>query len=254
MKRQPKAAKQEWPFRAENSPLTLALMHVDALIERIRNRKLKAFDPSLLEQLRKLSKSELKDLKAQYSRSYEDIKAALGGDEFFIEAYSNYDKPTMKVAMTLFKELRALKHDDAAQGKMRLGNHNPRKKKQKPPEEIVKKVLFLEKDNETGISSLKPAELVGAKELWVYNTKTRKLGCYYAKSEAGLSAKGTTVLNFDDKRSTTKTIRKPKQQIHDFIAKSPSDMHKYWDAIRAVPQAISPRLSRDTLILRAIEG
>lgn len=252
MKRQTKDAKQEWPFRAENSPLTLALMHVDALIERIRNRKLKVFDPSLLLQLRKLSKSELKDLKAQYNRSYEDIKAALSGDEFFIEAYSNYDKPMMKVTLALFKELRALKHDDAAQGKMRL--RTIRKKKQKPPEDIVKKVLFLVKDNETGISSLNPVELVGAKELWVYNTKTRKLGCYYAKIEAGLSAKGTTVLYFDDKQSTTKTIRKPKTQIHDFISKSPSDMHKYWDAIRAVPQAISPRLSRDTLILRAIES
>jgi hypothetical protein len=154
--------------------------------------------------------------------------------------------------MAMFRELRSLKHDDAATGKLRIGNHNPRKKKQKPPEEIVKKVLFLEKDKETGISSLNRVELVGAKELWVYNTKTRKLGCYYAKSESGLSAKGTTILSYNEKRSTTKTIRKPKQQIHDFISKSPSEMHRYWDAIRAVPQAITPRTSRDTLILRAL--
>ena len=254
MKQSPKNKQQEWPFHAENSLLTLALTHVDALLERIRTRKLKAFDASLLEQLRKLSKEDLKHLKAQYVRSYEDIKAAYGGDEFFIEAYSNFEKPQMKVALVLFKELKSLKHDDSATGKMRIGNHNPRKKKQKAPEEIVKKVLFLEKDKETGISSLMPTVLVNAKELWVYNTKTRKLGCYYAKSEAGLSAKGTTVLNYDEKRSTTKTIRKPKQQIHDFISKSPPNMHKFWDGIRAVPQEISPRLSRDTLILRAIEG
>lgn len=226
-------------------------MHVDTLLERIRSRKLKAFEPSLIEQLRKLSKQELKILNGQYNRTYEDLKSALGGDAFFIEAYSNYDKAQLKIAFALFKSIRALKHDDAAKGRFSNGT---RKRKEKPPEQIVKKVLFLEKDNEIGISSLKPTELVGAAKLWVYNTKTRKLGCYRAKNDAGLSAKGTTILNYDEKQSTTKTIRKPKAQVNAFIAKSPIEMQKFWDAIRAVPQEISPRLNRETLILRAINS
>lgn len=240
--------KQEWPFRAEDGPLALAFIHLDALLERIRTRKLKAFDPSLIEQLRKLSPKDIKILNTQYSRTYEDLKEALNGDKFFTEAYSNYDKAQLKLAYSLFKHLRALKHDINANGKIRISNYGTRRKKQKQPEQIVKKVLFLKRDAETGISSLNPIELVGATELWVYNIKTRKLGCYYAK-DRGLSAKGTTILNYNETCSTTKTIRKPKLQLCEFVSKTPLEMHKYWDAIRAVPQEISPRLSRDTLIL-----
>lgn len=246
MKRSQKP-KQE-PCRADI--LDLALTHVDTLLERIRLRKLKAFEPSLIQQLQKLTAPELKKLNHFFQRSYEDIQAALDGDDFFIEAYPQYDKGQMKIALQLYKKLRTLKHDDSATGRFSSG---PRKHKEKPPEQIVKKVLFLEKDAETGVSSLKPTELVGAAKLWVYNVKTRKLGAYIAKS-GGLTAKGTTVLNYDEKQSTTKTLRKPKAQLTEFISKSPSDMQKFWDGIRAVPQEITPRMSRDTLILRAIES
>jgi hypothetical protein len=242
--------KQERLFHADNSPLTLALMHVDTLLERIRTRKLKAFDVSLTEQLRKLSKEEIKALNNQYSRSLEDLKEALAGDKFFIEAYSNYDKGQMKLAVSLFKNLKTLKHDDSAKGKIRAAGK--RKVRKKAPEQIVKKVILLERDDESGISTLKATELVGAKVLWVYNAKNRKLGCYYAKSDDGLSVKGISVLNYDEKRSMMKTIRKPKQQLHDFMSKTPSEMQKFWDAIRAVPQEIGPRLNRDTMILRAL--
>jgi hypothetical protein len=241
--------KPQEPFRAENELLVLAMMHVDTLLERIRIRKLKAFEPSLITQLCKLSTKEIKILNHQYAKTCEDLKAALAGDTFFIEAYSNYDKAQMKLTLALFKGIKALKHDDAAKGRF---NNGSRKRKEKTPGQIVKKVLFLEKDNETGIFSLKPAELVGAIKLWVYNVKVRKLGCYVAKSDAGLSAKGTTILNYDEKQSTTKTIRKPKIQINEFIEKTPSEMQKYWDSIRAVPQEISPRLSRDSIILRTL--
>lgn len=253
MRRASKSKKQAWPFHSENSPITLALIHVDAILERIRLRKLKTFDASLVSELCKLQPAEIKELNHQYDRTFEDFKAALAGDSFCIEAYSNYDKGQMKLALALLKAVRALKHDKKANGKLRIRNHGPRKHKQKPPEQIVKKVLFMERDPETGVSSLKPTELVGASEMWIFNTKTRKLGCYYASNGIGLSAKGTTVLQYDETKSTTKTIRKPKEQVHEFISKSPSEMHKYWDSIRAVPQPISPRLSRDTLILRAIQ-
>jgi hypothetical protein len=242
--------KQERPFHADNSPLTLALLHVDTLLERIRTRKLKAFDASLIEQLRKLSKEEIKTLNHQYSRTLEDLKAAVAGDKFFIEAYSNYGIAQMKVALTLFKGLRSLKHDDSATGKIRAAGK--RKTRKKSPEQIVKKVFLLEKDKESGISTLPAIGLVGAATLWIYNAKNRKLGCFYAKSSDGLSVKGITVLNYDEKRSMTKTIRKPKAQLQEFISKSPTEMQRSWDAIRAVPQDIGPRLNRDTMILRAL--
>lgn len=249
MKRKQKQEELVLLSHIENSPLSLALAHVDSLFERLRTNKLKAYDPSFISQLRKLSPAEIKELNHQYKKTLEDIKAACAGDSYFLEAYSCYDKSQLKIALTLLKALKTLKHDDSANGKIRAVIK--RKTKTKSPEQIVQKVLFLERDKETGISSLRPEVLVGASELWIYNTKTRKLGCYYAASDKGLSAKGTTILNYDLKKSATKTLRKPKFQLQEFLSRG---LQKYWNAIRAVPQAISPRLHRETLILKAVDN
>lgn len=238
------------------------MVHVDSLLDRIRHNKLKTFDAANLEQLRKLNAIDLKELNRQYQRCLEDFKAAIKGDEFCTEAYSNFTKPQLKVAVEVLKNLKALKPDAKQTGKkIRLGSHTPRRKKEKPPEEIVKKVLYLEKDTETGVTSRKPTELIGASQLWVYNAKTRKLGCYFSKNGDGLSVKGTTILGYDEKRSNVKMLRKPKQQLRDFLTgqlcfdeETDNWMWQFWTRIRAVSQPISPRLSRETILLKALRS
>ena len=224
----------------------LALDYIDGLLERIRLGKLKKFDETCIVQLRKLDKKQLATVNSRFTLAIEDIGAALAKDKFCMEAYSNYTKEQMKLVLVYLKAVKVLKPDKNANGKIRAIVH--RRKKQKSPEAIVKRVLYMERDPETRQISIHPRELVGASELWIFNTKTRKLGCYYAKNESGLSAKGTTILDYDEKCSTTKTIRKPQQQVADFMKAGV----KYWNSIKAVPQEISPRMNRETLILRVI--
>jgi hypothetical protein len=231
------------PKLPEENPIGLALLHVDTLLERIRTGKVKSFEESALSQLRKLTLKQLTIVRRHYGM--DDMKAALAKDPYFMEAYSHYTTDRLKLALVHLKALHALKPDKNANGKIRVAGH--RKRKTKAPDLIVKKVLYLEVDSETKQTSIHPRELVGATQMWTYNTKTRKLGCYYAKNETGLTAKGTTILDYDEARSLTKTIRKPAQQIKDFLTKA-----KYWDSIKAVPQAISPRLNRETIILRVV--
>jgi hypothetical protein len=243
--------KQKWPFIAVDGPVAFALIHVDALLEKISKKKLKSYDESNVTQLRKLDVKQIKELSDHYKLTATTMKLASSGDEFYIEAYSNFTKPQLKLALEYLKQIKSLQPDLEARGKIRLGSQTPRAKKQKPPSQLVQKALYLTADEETGVTSLHPQELLGASELWVYNVKTRKLGCYYATDDQGLSIKGTTILNYDEKRSTTKTIRKPKTQVYEFTQGGIKWMRGYWGSIRSTPQAISPRLSRDTLILKA---
>jgi hypothetical protein len=228
----------------EDGPIALGITFVDTLLDKIVLNKIKNFDTANIEQLRKLTIKEIKVVFAHCERTLLDFKEALSGDTFLIEAYSNFNKPQMKLAVEYLKHIHKLKPDESVGGrKIRLRQQT---KKQKPPEQLVLKVLYLEHDKETDLNSLKPEVIIRCKEMWVYNTKTRKLGCYYTKTDAGLSVKGTTVLNYNIKLSMTKTIRRPKLQLHDFMANQ-----SYWDEIRAVPQKITPRLNRTTLILKA---
>lgn len=239
----------------ELNPISIALMYVDSLLERIRDRKLKTFESTLFTQLNKLTPPEIKKLNIQYKRTAEDIKDAISGDESCLEAYSYYDKIQLKLAAEIFKNLKKLKHDVNSVGKIRKFRTIIQKTKLIKNEDnttLVKKVLFLEKDKETKISSLiKPEEIIGCSQLWIYNTKTRKLGCYYSINSKGLSVKGTTVLNYDQTKSTTKTIRKPKVQLKEFMGKLQLfNSEKYWENIKATAQKISPRLNRETLLLK----
>lgn len=225
------------------SPMSLALSHVDGLLDKIQTGRVKSFDEANIATLRSLEQALIKEVYLDYALTLSNLKDALGGDEFYIEAYQNFTKPQMKLAVEYLKALKSLKHDDNSK---KLRNKTVRQKKVKPAHLIVKKVLYFIKDPETNVESIDPAQIVGAAQLWIYNAKTRKLGCYWAKDATGLTVKGTTVLNYDEEKSTTKTLRKPKEQVWRFM----SSGLKFWDAIRAVPQAIPPRLSRETVLLK----
>lgn len=238
-----------WPFRAESGPLTLAIIHIDTLIERIYSNTLKVFDDGQLKPLTKLTDNDLKLVVAHFKTNLDNIRAVFDGDPFFVEAYQNFSTSQLRITFEYLRQLNDLKYDAAASvGKTMRFGRAPRKMKKKTPQAIVKKVLFLATDKESGTNSLHPEVLVGAKGLWVYNSKTRKLGCYYARNKDGLTAKGTTILNYDEETSTTKTLRNPKEQVTKFMTIGA----KFWDSIRSVPQAIPPRMSRETLILRVI--
>lgn len=234
---------QSRPSYGEDGPICLAISLIDSLLDKIRSNRIKKFEDANIGTISSLGSGELKILNSQYKTTYDGMKEALAGDSFQLEAYSNFTNVQMNLAVEYFKALRAVKHDDAS-GKIRQTVH--RKLKEKSPEEITKKVLHLDRDAETGVEGLGPAVLVGAKMMWVYNTKTRRLGCYYAKNDSGLTAKGTTVLNYDEEHSTFKTLRKPKEQLWKFM----SNGLKFWDAIRSTPQKMPPRLNRETMILK----
>jgi hypothetical protein len=95
---------------------------------------------------------------------------------------------------------------------------------------------------------------MGAKELWVYNTKTRKMGKYVAADDAGqLGIKGSTILGFDTKKSTAKTLRKPTDQLKSFANSGKIALRSFLEDIKAVPVELNGRLNTDWVLLKAVK-
>ena len=89
-------------------------------------------------------------------------------------------------------------------------NRKPRTKKAPSKDKLVAKMKYKESEPTIGLASLNPVGILEANELWVYNTKNRKLMHYVAdEMMGGLGVKGTSLVAFDAKKSTQKTIRKP---------------------------------------------
>ena len=133
-----------------------------------------------------------------------------------------------------------------------------RKPRARSKESIIKKLKFQINDSELGIASIHPTEIVNANEVWVYNTKTRKLGVYHARSKDprnmgrdGLTVKGTTIQDFNPDLSLQKTLRKPKEQISNWTGKAKTKFAKAFDELTTTGIKLNGRINDNTIILKA---
>ncbi len=178
-------------------------------------------------ELQEARKGECEQLKEGYSF----MKAA---DFKRCEAF--YDK--------LFQDLAAYNQTKKATKKAAV---------RKPPqkEKLVKGLKYLKQDTALKIVSINPVDIVGAQVLWVYNVKNRKIGRYVAEDVGGaLGVKGTTITGYVENKSTQKTLRKPEEQIKQFLASSKVDLRKYIENIKTTEIKLNGRINADTILLK----
>jgi hypothetical protein len=188
---------------------------------------------------------------AYYTPIMEEIEAAKskGADAELKAAYKHYDKSRTKRVADFFAKLTdAL----ATYGSVKKAVRKARVKKPVSKEKLVKSVKYCAEDTALNLVSVNPIDVIGAKELWVYNKRTRKLGKYVAAADSGtLGIKGTAILGFDPKTSVAKTVRKPEVQIKSFINSGKVALRSFLEEIKATPVALNGRLNGDTLLLKA---
>lgn len=141
-------------------------------------------------------------------------------------------------------DLDAYKRVKASQRKVRT-------KKPVSPEKLVRKLKFQKDAADLGVTSVSPKDIVGAQTLWVYNTKTRKLGRYVASTtDQVLSVKGSTILGWDPKQSVSKTLRKPAEQLKEFMGSGKVQLRTFLDKIKATEVKLNGRTNAQTILLR----
>lgn len=182
-----------------------------------------------------------------YSRRAEEAEQLISSDKELLEGYANFSKPELKKLNQFFQNLLA------ATGMMQeaaKATRAPRKKKPISQEKQVSKIKYKKEDASLGIASINPVQILGAKEIWVYNTKTRKLAQYKALDIAGLMIKGTSLLNFSS-QSKEKTLRKPAETLADFKKASKVKLRTFLDDLTTVDTTPNGKLNEHQVILRA---
>ena len=126
-------------------------------------------------------------------------------------------------------------------------------------ENQVSKFKYLDHHPETKSISVPPTDLIGANVAVVYNSKTRKLGIYYAsnidpkglkRDGSGFSVKGTTITGFDPLTSVQKTLRKPLAQLAMFKKVTKRALSKEFEAINSVEIKLNGRFNDHSLIIK----
>ena len=125
-----------------------------------------------------------------------------------------------------------------------------RVKKAPSKEKVIARLKYAKEHKELKLVSINPAEIVGASELWVYNTKTRKLGRYVADVYKTLTVKGASIDNFDAQKSVAKTLRKPADQLKEFAKAGKVALRTFIKDIKATEILLNGRINTDCILLR----
>jgi hypothetical protein len=128
----------------------------------------------------------------------------------------------------------------------------PRAKKAPSKEKIVAGLKYKQVDDKYQIASINPLDLLQSTEIWVFNTKTRKLGKYVAAEDASImTVKGSTIIGYDEVKSLQKTLRKPEETLKEFKAAGKIKLRKFLEEINTTETVLSGRISADVVILKA---
>ena len=197
-----------------------------------------------------------KDVKGNHAKAIVDYYKPLSKeldevlkkkDEQLKEAYSNLKKKQI----IMWKEFIDRILGDAGQIAVNAKvTRKPRKRKVKSAEQLVAKMKYKATDDSLKIKSIHPTEIIGSQQLWVFNTKTRKLGLYLALNPDGLNIKGTTVQAFDDTKSIQKKVRKPDVILPSVTQGGKVALRKIMDDIKAKESPLTGRINNDTILLR----
>ena len=171
------------------------------------------------------------------------------------EAYSHFSKNDIKkYTSAIVNVIEALDFVIEASKAQR----KPRKAKPKSATKLVEKLKYCVTDDKYQTASIAPELIIGAAELWVFNTKTRKLGKYVAenvdptgqRADSGLSVKGTTIVGFDAHKSLQKTLRKPAEQLKEFKKAGKVALRKFLEDIPTTETVLNGRLNETTVLLK----
>lgn len=221
-----------------------------AIDEALQSRKFKDFGAYSKMQASLVKGAHVKFITPIFEKRLEEIKEALKGeDRQLSEGYSYLTKPQLKeyqnLLVGLISDAQKLEHNSKL-------TRAPRKKKAVSTDKIVSKLIYKKDDNGLKLVSINPIDIVGCSQLWVFNTKTRKLGVYNS-DPGGLGVKGSTLLNYDAITSKQKTLRKPEDILPEVVKSGKITLRKILPGIKAVEQELTGRINSDTILLRAIK-
>lgn len=163
------------------------------------------------------------------------------------EGYSNFKKTELKKLVTFCDQVIL---DSAKISGESAKSRKPRKRKVKTAEQLTAKVKICQNFKELNLTSVDIKSIIGSMQVWVYNTKTRKLGVYNASDAGGLTIKGSSISNFSSDKSIQKTLRKPDVTLPEILKGGKVYLRNALDGIKAVASPLSGRLNEEVVLLR----
>jgi len=183
---------------------------------------------------------EAKKISEHFNRLLEEVNCVLNNtDEDLAEGWSYLNHTKLN---------RLQGYLETIVDEFKIAGTIKRRKKRISPEKMVKSLKYL--DVFSGIRSADPSDIIGAKQVLLYNTKQKKISLY--SSASGFLVKGSTLQNFDSgmvKNCGRKDIQWLKLLSGCHVSKLTNEIN----TLRAKEQIATGRVNKDTIILRIMK-
>ena len=138
--------------------------------------------------------------------------------------------------------------DKYADGKKK--QRKTRRKKVYSASEQTKKINYKITDTEYHLTSLNPELIVGAMQLWTFNTKTKEVTKFVAEDRGGLGVKGTTIKKFNNLSAMKKIGNKTEYFLDRIQEGGKIVLSKVLDEINTKSSKPTGRINEHTILLR----
>ena len=225
------------------------------LIEHLKKEKTKG---QHARKLKELYQGQYDEIFFYYKAKKKPFEELNDDDQQLVESYNEFSKEELQLHIKTYEHI--FKACDYMIG---IANANRKSRKRKPisKTKAISKLKYKREDDRLKLISINPEDIIGCEELWVYNTKTRKLGYYVTstfdprgmeREGTGLGVKGTSIFRFNEEISVQKTLRKPPEQLPHFINGPKTKLKEDLDNIKAMGLKLNGRINPDVILLRAI--
>ena len=186
-------------------------------------------------------------MRQMYLQAYNEFVDVYNAEDEYLEEAWGYLKPkTVKKMMDfhgmILDDIDRIIKNASAQRK-------PRKTKVVSTSKLLKTFKYQKDSPEFKLVSINPEKIIGASELWIFNTRYKTLGVYYAQNTVrGFSVKGCTIQHFDKETSMQKTARKPMEALSGLNKRS---LRKSLKDMKTKDQTLTGRINAQTILLGA---
>ncbi len=166
-----------------------------------------------------------------------------------VEGYSHLSKPELnrriKECYTMLSDLDKVKASTKA-------TRTAKVKRPKAADKQISRLKFCKESSEAKLTSVNPILLVGARRIYTYNVKYKRLIEYVTESTNGFEISGSTLKGMDHDQSRQTTLRKPEIMIPIVQNKSVKQISKAWSELTTKSSVPAPRINKDTILLKAV--
>jgi len=177
------------------------------------------------------------------------IEASENSDEQLKEAYRHLTKKQLKDRIVFMSKLL---EDAEKYSNVTKKTRAPRKPRAVSVEKRLKHFRYQKEDNNFKIASINPEKIIGAQELWTFNTKYKVVTVFRAIDRGGLQINRSSITNYDEKTSFSKGTGRQPEKALDFLRNGGKIvLKKMMDGLKT-DKPLQARINENTILMRVV--